>query len=115
MSDSITVEELEELVENMADGEWLELPKTDAQDIIRISTDLTNKLKELEQINKVTNDLLDAEQKKYSKACNGLHVAEDLLNQMDEYLTPHPRNYIGNNSIFHCEIRDALATIKGDE
>lgn len=44
-----------------------------------------------------------------------LEDAKSLLQEMDKYLRPHPDNYIGNGSVFHCQIVQTIAEIEASE
>ncbi len=33
---------------------------------------------------------------------------KEVLTEADQYLTPHPDNYIGNGSILHCKFKEAI-------
>ena len=53
-----------------------------------------------------------ADAQRFVRGWNYVDELLALLNEMDEYLSPHPQNYIGCESILHTRMRELIAKIK---
>lgn len=78
------------------------------------------KIKELEKENTLLKSLMDGDHSiEDHEALTALtelvEKVKEVLKEADDYLTPHPKNYIGCRSILHSKFIEALQSIKDFE
>jgi len=116
MSDRI----LEEIIRDYFNG-TTDPSFTDAPDLLRQSagvlsdlrTNLTKAETRLDEARDEIESLwvtLGGYRDEQAKAEERIAELEEILREADQYLSPHPANYIGCGSILHLKFRQALAT-----